>query len=155
MKTLFTLLILLIGLNLNAQLFGTLNIGSFNFGMVYNKPLTNIGLYVKVTQGRITQETDLSYFKIENTKIGLGISLPLKNKDQNTFYLGINKNFYYNQVNTSFYYSNLHTTFTPIKNVSIDLGVSMKIERFSLLIMTDLLTMQTCLGVSYQLKRQK
>lgn len=136
---------------MNAQLFPTFEPAHFRLGLLYNQPINHFGLYCKVWVGNIHKETEMDYFKTSNVKIGAGLSY--KFNDDNTIYLGVNKNYYYNVINTSKALNNELVDFNCIHKISFDIGVSMKIDRLSLLMMSDLLNWESMIGFSYQLHK--
>jgi hypothetical protein len=134
-----------------AQLFPTFEPAHFRLGLLYNHPINHFGLYTKIWGGNIHKETETCNFKTSNVKIGAGLSY--KFNDGNTIYVGINKNYYYNIINTSKASNNELVDFNNTHKISFDVGISMKIDRLSLLMMSDLLNWESMIGFSYQLHK--
>ena len=151
MKTLFTLIIVLIGINSNAQLFPTIEPAHQRVGLLFNHSYTHLGFYSKAWYGSIKRETLTTSFHTQTVKIGTGVSY--KFNDGNIIYLGINKSHYFNVKNISNFEFNKSVNLNKIHKISFDVGVSMKIDRLSLLMMSDLLNWESMIGFSYQLKK--
>lgn len=151
MKTLFTLIVLIIGLNINAQLFVTIEPITQRSGLFYNKSFKNFGVYGKAWAGKISEKTEFSTFKTNTVKIGAGLSF--KMNDENTIYAGANYTHFFNVVNTSLVETCKIVDMNRPYKISFDIGVSFKVERFTLLMMSDFLNWESMIGISYKLHK--
>jgi hypothetical protein len=147
MRILLLTIACFISLAAKSQLFVIIDPAFIKPGLMYNyqqhsQGHDNLGIYVRGLYGRI----DLSDFYADNIKVGTGIAIPL-DRTANV-YLGVNYNKYFNVVDDC-----SQIDIRRIKLVSLDIGMSLRSERFTLLLMEDFLNWESTVGFSYRLKK--
>ena len=136
MKTL--LFLILFPLTASGQLFITLEPGFLRPGLMYA-----VGpVYVHAWHGDIRSRDD---FYTKNVKIGAGYALRVD--DVCTVYFGPNWQ--------RFYDTNWDASLGAIRKVSLDIGASFRMNRTTLLFMTDLPNWESMIGLSYKFSSRK
>lgn len=132
---------------MNAQIFGIIEPAYQRFGIVYNKEISNFGVYGKIWWGQITKQTEFAYFHTWNYKLSIGGAY--KFKDNTSLYIGINQNYFYRTTkNDLFNIENIHKT-------SFEIGWgTLLTKRIEILAITDLLNWETCFGINFKLKKR-
>jgi hypothetical protein len=90
---------------------------------------------------------DSSNFYTQNIKLSAGISLSKRNAK---FYFGLNYNHFFDTQHNGY-----PIQLDRIHPISFDLGMSVKVRRFTGVMMTDILNWESCIGVSYHFKQSK
>lgn len=117
-------------------------------GILYRQDITESwGMYARCQYLYVDMD---NYLHWQSIKSGIGATYTLKSINAYLF-LGLNHNYNYDIIADPaiFNLSNLH-------EISIDIGISpTKNERFKLLIITDLLNMETSIGLSFRFNKRK
>lgn len=147
MKKLIILLFVLIALiKVSGQVFVTIEPAHFRPGILYNHQFSTFGIYAKTWYGDIQKRTPYDYFYTQNIKIGLGTSFKLT--EESNGYFGMNRSYYFGYSKKS-ELSDLN----KVHKVSFDVGVDFKVtDHLTLLMMSDLLNWESCIGINYKLK---
>jgi hypothetical protein len=142
MKTiLLTTVLILSSFAAKAQVFVTIDPIYLHAGILCNNhSIEKIGFYGRAQYGNIR----INDFYTESFKIGSGISIPHNNAK---FYVGLNYNHFFNTTESN------HVDLNRISKLSFDMGVSLTTNRFTMLIMSDLVNWESIVGFSYRLKK--
>jgi len=138
MKAFLVTLFLFTGIIAKSQLYATIDPAFLRVGALYNYKMDEIGFYGRGLYGNI--KGDLFY--TESVKIGTGISIPEGNAN---FYFGLNYNHFFN--GSGYNYENV---INKVSILSVDIGISVTYNRFSMLMMADFINWESILGFSYR-----
>lgn len=148
MKTIIRILLLitasLVALSARSQVFVTVDPSFFKVGAMYNYRLEKIGFYGRGEYGDVVEQD----FYTENVKIGTGVSLRTREGAQ--FFLGLNYNHFFHTVDNS-----LAVNIAMVSPVSFECGVAAKFGRITMLIMTDPVNWESCVGISFSLTKTR
>jgi hypothetical protein len=146
MKKLFILSIMLaFFMKMNAQLFVICDPAYFYPGVLYHqKVASNFGVYGKVWYGDLQKRTDLDHFYMETVKVSYGLTHLFQ--DGTRLYIGLNRTWFFNYTKESDL-----VDWNKVHKISFDVGFDVRVtERFTFLMMSDLLNWESCIGVSFK-----
>ncbi len=105
---------------------------------------TKMGPYVKLMYGDIKGK---QVFYTESIKAGAGIYI----RDDNVkYHAGLNYNYFFNTTENP-----AEVDLSLLKKLSFDLGLSLTLDRLTMIMLTDIINWESCIGFSYDIKYQR
>jgi hypothetical protein len=138
------MLVAMLSITSNAQLYVTLNPANMSPGLLYNHEVSKFGMYGKIWYGDIRSKTELFYFYTQTVKAGIGGSYQFDPTSK--LYVGVNQSYFFDTTE-----GNGIVDLARVYKTSFDVGVDLKIDkRITILFMTDFLNWESCVGVNYK-----